>query len=465
MPQIRFGTIGLLVLGFLMIGTASYGQILFTEDFEGLTLGPFQNENLAAIPSLDNTKVWTKTPPEGWVLDDSFMPADGVRDWRGWSFANAQAWAYVAGDQRRSEFTNAKGVVAIADSDEWDDKTHDAGSWEAYLSTPAISIANLPANSLTMTFDSSWRPEGGQEVNIMASFDGGEPVEVLYWNSIEGDEFFHPDTSTNEFVTLAINNPAGAQSMVLKFGYMNGNNNWFWAIDNIKITSGNTLVFEEDFEGLDLGPFLDENLPSDVQALDANKVWTKTPPEGWTIDDSFMPEGGVLDWRGWSFANVLAWALVAEDQRRSEFTKGKGAAAIADSDEWDDLTHADGPWVGYLSTPAISIAGVPANSLNLTFDSSWRPEGQQDVNITVSFDGGEPVEVLYWNSTEGDPNFHPDTNTNETVTVTINNPGGAKSMVITFGYLYGTNNWFWAIDNIILRSGEATGVTDWQILE
>ncbi len=465
MTSYRFGFAGLLVLSLFMVGNASFGQILFSENFEGLTLGPFQNENLSAIPSLDNTKVWTKTPPAGWTLDDSFMPADGVRDWRGWSFANAQAWAYVAGDQRRSEFTNAKGVAAIADSDEWDDLAHDAGSWEAYMSTPAIAVTDLPADSLTMTFDSSWRPEGGQEVNIMASFDGGDPVEVLYWNSIDGDPDFHPDTSTNEFVTIAIPNPAGAKSMVLTFGYMNGNNNWFWAIDNIKITSGNTTVFEEDFEGLDLGPFLDEKLPEDVQAIDPNKVWTKTPPAGWTIDDSFMPEGGVLDWRGWSFANVLAWALVAEDQRRSEFTKGKGVAAIADSDEWDDLDHGDGVWEGYLKTPAIDITGAPADSLFLIFDSSWRPEGGQEVNIMAAFDGGTPVEILYWNSVDGDPDFHPDTSTNETVTVPIANPAGAKSLALTFGYMNGDNNWFWAIDNLVLRSGEATGVSDWQILD
>ncbi|HOL95364.1 MAG TPA: hypothetical protein PLH79_13520 [bacterium] len=465
MTRSRLFALGLLAFGLVMAGNGSYGQILFTEDFEGLALGPFQNENLGSIPSLDNTKVWTKTPPEGWTLDDSFIPAGGVRDWSGWAFANAQAWAFVAGDQRRSEFTNAKGTVAIADSDEWDDLPHDPGVYECYMSTPAIPIAGLPANSLVLTFDSSWRPEGQQDVNIVVSFDGGEPVEILYWNSIEGDPYFHPDTNTNEFVTVAVPNPAGAQNMVLTFGYLYGQNNWFWAIDNIKITSGNTVVFEEDFEGLPLGPFLDENLPEGVQTIDPNKVWTKTPPPGWTIDDSFMPEGGVLDWRGWAFANVVAWSLVAQDQRRSEFTKAKGAAAIADSDEWDDMPHDDGPWEGYLSTPPISIANVPANSLVLTFDSSWRPEGQQEVNIVVSFDGGEPVEVLYWNSTEGDPHFHPDTSTNESVTVEINNPAGAQSMVITFGYLYGTNNWWWAIDNIILRSGDITGVPDWEIHE
>ncbi len=461
----RLGFFALVLMcGILMIN-ANAGQILLTEDFEGLELGPFLDESLAAIPALDNTKVWTSEPPEGWSVDLSYMPANGVRDWRGWTFANVQAWAYVAGDQRRTEFTNAKGTCAIADSDEWDDMAHDEGLFESYMSTSSISIAGLDANSLTMSFDSSWRPEGDQEVNIVVSFDGGAPQEILYWNSLDGDSYFHPDTNTNELVTIPIPNPTGAKSMVLTFGYMYASNNWFWAIDNIKITSGNQTVFSEDFESLELGPFLDEILPADVQSINPEKVWTKTPPTGWVQDDSLMPLNGVRDWWGWTFANAVAWSMVAGDQRRSEFTLAKGVAAIADSDEWDDLTHDSGPFEAYLSTPAISLVGMDENSVNLTFDSSWRPEGSQEVNIVVSFDGGNPQEILYWNSTDGDPNFHPDTSTNETVSVDINNPSGAKSMVLTFGYLYGTNNWFWAIDNIVIKSGTITGVDHWQLFE
>jgi len=441
------------------------GQILLKEGFEGLPLGPFQNENLANISTLDPQKVWTSTPPTGWTVDNSFMPEPpGVRDWHGWTFANAQAWSYVAGDQRRSEFTNAKGVVAIADSDEWDDiKPHGEGLFETYLITPAISLTGVAANSLTLSFDSSWRPEGGQEVNIMASFDGGAPQEVLWWNSIAGDANFHSDESTNELVSVTINNPAGAKTMVLTWGYMYGSNNWFWAIDNIKITSGNQVVFSEDFESLALGPFLDEKLPENVQTIDVNKVWTKTPPTGWTLDDSYMPEGGVLDWRGWAFANAQAWATVAEDQRRSEFTKAKGVCAIADPDEWDDMSHDPGSWESYLSTPAISLTGIDPNSVILTFDSSWRPESPQEAGIQVSFDGKDPEWILYWTSVEGDPDFHSDDSTNETVTVEINNPAGAKSMVLTWGLFYAGNNWFWAFDNVLVSSGTITGIDNWSL--
>ena len=49
----------------------------------------------------------------------------------------------------------------------------------------------------------------------------------------------------------------------------------------------------------------------------------------------------------------------------------------------------------------LDVSGV-SGALEIAFDSSWRPEYDsnyhQTANITVSFDGGEPVEVMLWES-------------------------------------------------------------------
>ncbi|MBZ0255750.1 hypothetical protein K8I31_06785, partial [bacterium] len=92
-----------------------------TEDFESVTLGPFVDETGG-----DGTD-WTNTPPYGWTIDSTGVvgindPALGVAEWKGWSFADKDAWVEVAEDQERSGFTSGSGVVAIADPDEWDDK-------------------------------------------------------------------------------------------------------------------------------------------------------------------------------------------------------------------------------------------------------------------------------------------------------------------------------------------------------
>jgi len=216
-------------------------------------------------------------------------------------------------------------------------------------------------------------------------------------------------------------------------------------------------LFAEDFEGLVLGPNVDE-------ALAGGKVWTKTPPPGWSIDDKGVPGAGtaldgVTEWAGWSFADRIWWTRAAEDQRRSEFTKGIGTVAIADPDEWDDQPHVDAAAAGwyntFLSAPPIDISGAAPGTLKLTFDSSWRPEYDsnyhQTANLKVSFDGGPPLRLFLWESNQSSPNFKPDA-TNETVVVPIDHPAGAKTMVLTFGLFDAGNDWWWAIDNILVTA-------------
>jgi len=221
-----------------------------------------------------------------------------------------------------------------------------------------------------------------------------------------------------------------------------------------------TVLFAEDFEGLTLGPKVDE-------AAAGSEVWTKTAPPGWTIDDSGIPgigtpQDGVTEWAGWSFADRLWWTLTAEDQNRSQFTKGTGTVAIADPDEWDDQAHADAAAAGwyktYLSTAPIDVSAAQAGSLVLTFDSSWRPEFDdnyhQTANLKVSFDGGPAEELFRWVSDGASPNYKADA-TNETVTIAIDKPEGAKTMVLTFGLFDAGNDWWWAIDNLLV-----TGATE-----
>ena len=199
------------------------------------------------------------------------------------------------------------------------------------------------------------------------------------------------------------------------------------------------VVFQENFDSLSLGPNVDEG-------LNASNVWTDTPPSGWQIDSSGVPGGGVTEWRGWSFADPDWWTSTAGDQRRSEFTKGSGVVAVADPDEWDDLPNSPGTYNTFLATPEIALPALSPNSLQLQFDSSWRPEDFQDANLSVSFDGGAPIELLNWTSQPG-PNFKADA-TNETIVLPLNNPVSANSMQLVFGMVNAGNDWWWAIDNL-----------------
>lgn len=219
------------------------------------------------------------------------------------------------------------------------------------------------------------------------------------------------------------------------------------------------LPFTEDFETVTLGDSVEEEVP-------AQGVWSNEAPSGWSIDNTGVfgaADGlGVDEWIGWAFANKDWWAETAGDQNRSQFDNGIGTVAIVDPDEWDDLDDPDsqGTYTSFLSTPQIDVSGVSTNVLELNFDSSWRQEEPQEVNITVSFDDGNPVEVLRWTWMTDDPNFHDDA-PNENVSVQIAVPAGSSAMTVTFGILEARNDWWWAIDNISIA--ESTDIFEWEL--
>jgi hypothetical protein len=225
--------------------------------------------------------------------------------------------------------------------------------------------------------------------------------------------------------------------------------------------AANVTLFSENFDGLILGPNVDETLAN-------AHAWTGTPPPGWSVDDSGVPfvadaTRGVIEWEGWSFANKDWWAATAGDQQRSEFALGHGSVAVADPDEWDDKGNPINgtPFAGYYNalfkSPAISLAGVAAGTVKLSFSSSWRDEccddgpsstNNQTARIRVSYNNGVSFsEALRWESNPASAAFKNDA-TNEAVVVNLNNPLGASNAIIEFGLLNAGNDWWWAIDNI-----------------
>jgi hypothetical protein len=226
-----------------------------------------------------------------------------------------------------------------------------------------------------------------------------------------------------------------------------------------------SVLLYEDFEELALIDAVEE--PNGMQ-----NAWTPTPPVGWVTNHSGMPgygdpaNDGRTEWAGWTFAKKDFW-IASDNQTRDQFTLAQGTLAIADPDEWDDATHPTTDEQGnslyfnsFLSTPSINIAGIPADSIYLKFDSSWRPEGfddwggtnNQTATVTVSYNGGAAIDVLHWDSKEGGPYYHPDSQ-NEAIFLQLANPATATNMVITFGLTLGANDWWWAFDNVELSAG------------
>jgi hypothetical protein len=515
----------------MMAGTTR-AQIVFHEDFDSLVLGPSVNERQAASvvsnvtirttdPNYGNTSPYTNafshTGPAGWTVDNNFnlfgigvadgapgVPEQGnteygVDEWEGWSFARKSFWT-SADDQGRSQFTKGVGTVAVADGDEYDDLNvnpgYRVGFMDTGMTTASINVAAYQGQTLKLQFDSSWDDEtfddtygnppvpsadcsdtsschNNQSAVVVADFGSGPQVlEGLLWDSNPSGGFYK-GTAYDETLTADVVVPSDATSVKFTFGYYNAANDWWWAVDNLKLeTASATTVWSEDFEGVALGDSVNERmqttlgakvtqLNNDPGSSPRPDSFTNAPPTGWSIDNSGInPDAqgddneGVYEWEGWTFADRDFW-LFAQQADAAAFTKASGPFAIADSDEFADLGNSalNRPMSTALTTPVMNIGSIAAGELMLAFDSAWRPEGTaQAVEITVDYGSG-PQVVLRWDSDPASPNVHGTNSSssptlNESVLIPLNNPAGATTAQLTFKYLNGSNNWFWAFDNV-----------------
>ena len=257
---IRVTTHAILMIVFCLVAPQIWGvdTVLFEEDFEEVPLESSINERVK------DKKVWSGAPPEGWEITNENPEDLGMPEWRTWAIVDFEWWTATAEDQRRSEFTgvhnDGKGIGkgAVSDPDEWDDwelnGDPDALSrWNGHLITPSIKIKGAAPGSLVLTLDSSWRPEDTQNGEITVSFDGGKEEQILFFQSVgidagahtlvtiptlkKKEEKINDGEQINETLEIPIDNPAGAAEMIISFGVIDAQNDWWWAIDNINLIS------------------------------------------------------------------------------------------------------------------------------------------------------------------------------------------------------------------------------------
>ncbi|NRQ35439.1 nucleotide pyrophosphatase [Nonomuraea sp. NN258] len=190
------------------------------DPFDALTLSSRVDET--GIPA--GVLGFTHTPPSGWTLDVSKMPTGGMQEWRGWSFTTDEFWSRAQRDQQRELNVRARGTFAVADSDEWDDKAHGSGPFDSTLVSPSYNVSGR--TSVTINYATHYRVEGTQKAQVLVSFNGGADTLVKnYTADVIGK---------NEALKVTV--PAGATSMKVKFHYFDASNNWYWAVDHLRIT-------------------------------------------------------------------------------------------------------------------------------------------------------------------------------------------------------------------------------------
>ncbi|MFE3655547.1 alkaline phosphatase family protein [Streptomyces sp. NPDC059165] len=166
---------------------------------------------------------FTHTAPRGWSVINNAMGTGGVTEWRGWSFATDEFWSRTQRDQWRELNVRARGVFAVADSDEWDDRAN-SGGYDSTLVSPAYDVTGR--DGVTLAFTTFYRQEGRQTAQVLASFNGGTPTVV---KSYTRDVVSQPQE-----VTVPV--PAGSSSVGFRFRYT-GANNWYWVLDGVNVTT------------------------------------------------------------------------------------------------------------------------------------------------------------------------------------------------------------------------------------
>lgn len=191
-----------------------------TDPFEALRPSLAGRVDETGIPA--GVLGFTHTAPSGWSVINNAMGTGGMTEWRGWAFATDEFWSRTQRDQWRELNVRSRGVFAVADSDEWSDKTL-SGTYDSTLVTPAYDVTGK--TKVRLDFTTFYRQEGAQTAQILASFNGGTPTVVKSYTS---DVVSQPQS-------LTVDVPSGASSVNFRFRYT-GSNNWYWVIDGVRIS-------------------------------------------------------------------------------------------------------------------------------------------------------------------------------------------------------------------------------------
>lgn len=201
-------------------------------EYDGYPLGaapqdPFDAAVLkpSGVPS--NVLGWTHQGPGGWTVRTAATTPQGVAEWQGWSFTTDDFWTRTAPGQQREANARARGVFAVADPDEWDDKGSPSskGKFDSTLLSPGYDVAG--AANAVLRFVSHYRQEGSQRGAVTVSFDGGAERTVQTYSA---DLIAQP-------VALTIPVPVGVKKMVVSWRLYDAGNNWYWAVDAPSVTT------------------------------------------------------------------------------------------------------------------------------------------------------------------------------------------------------------------------------------
>ena len=184
-----------------------------------------------SFDGVDNPAHFTHDLPDGWSQDVDGVTSGEAR-WNGWTISDVRHWTWAAGTDERHFFTQGHDQFAIIDSKQ--QRLTERDSMDARMTTEPIDIAGQ--STVALEFDQHYRQgKDGQHAQVAVSFDGGEPEVV--------DKLTHDRYSSHEYFELDV--PEGAKTMQVTFSYLGGNDDYWWAVDNVAVRAPFTQAAEK----------------------------------------------------------------------------------------------------------------------------------------------------------------------------------------------------------------------------
>lgn len=173
-----------------------------------------------SFDGVDTSLGFSKQAPTGFTVETNDIKS-GEERWKGWTWTNTRDWTFAVGTDQRHYFTRGHGSYAVAESHH-----HRIAAPEVMntsLKTPEIPLAPGAA----FEFDSHYRQGSADNyAQVTAHYSNGQSQQLL---KLDADKW-----SSHE--VLPLNAPAGATSVHFTFEYVNAQEDWFWAVDNLALT-------------------------------------------------------------------------------------------------------------------------------------------------------------------------------------------------------------------------------------
>ena len=360
----------------------------------------------------------------------------------GWAVLDVASWIEQQGVQIGRTLFNIEdpnNKTLVCDGDAFDDFSDDLvdNGVNSYICRE-YDLTGFDSSNVSISFEYEFAAYADQTGLCEVSFDGGTTYQTLLEldSTVIGNSVVVVD-----FAVLNTGAP-GADSMKLRFGYVEADNDWWFAVDNIMVTAGGGFSDFEDFEDLELMPFGAAN-------------------EGGTTEPAYD---------GWTAMDVDSWTNQQGVQLgRTSLNPGvNNTALVADPDAWDDFTQGATD-LGYNSfiSRSYDLSNFDVSTLEINFDYEFASYDVQRGTVEVSFDGGATWEILLdldsailGNSVLQAGADGPDVDVVVPAEFSASagdfNPTSSE-MLLRIGCTVADNDWWFAVDNILIEADSKGG--------